>query len=99
MSNGEGFFRALRRVVVIVLLGVWCFPATGLAAPPAASHRAAVAEQTTAATPTASESAALAARERKTPALQDFQGGGVSIYIGSGVLLVVVIVLLIVLLV
>jgi hypothetical protein len=109
MANGEsarGTMAArlparLRRAVVTVLLGVWCFPAVSLAAPPAdrpAQHQQAAATARDRPGPSA-ETAELAARERQAPALQDFRGGGVSIYIGSGVLLVVVIVLLIVLLV
>jgi hypothetical protein len=87
---------ALRRAVVIVLLGVWCFPATGLTAPRAPVP---VADSSTPARPSrATEAAALAARERQAPALEDFRGGGVSIYIGSGVLVVVIVVLLVILL-
>ena len=100
MSNGERLRSALRRAVVVALLGVWCFPATGLGAPAATPiHRVEAPARETPATAPASEGASLAARERRAPALQDFQGGGVSIYIGSGVLLVVVIVLLLVLLI
>ena len=92
---------ALRRAVVLVLLGVWSFPATSLAAPrPSASPvvRLPTTDSPSAlGAPVAAESDALAAREKKSPALQDFKGGGVSIYIGSGVLLVVVIILLILL--
>ncbi|HEX3903852.1 MAG TPA: hypothetical protein VH853_13510 [Polyangia bacterium] len=39
----------------------------------------------------------LAVREQKARQLQDFKGGGVSIYLGSGVLLVVIVILLILL--
>ena len=97
MSTGEALRVALRRGVVIVLLGVWFFPATGLTAPPAPIHRSDPSAQEVARSPGASEAASLAARERQTPALQNFEGGGVSIYIGSGVLLVLVIILLIIL--
>ena len=45
-----------------------------------------------------SEAANLATREQQTRNLQDFRGGGVTIYIGSGVLLIVLIILLILLL-
>jgi hypothetical protein len=99
MSTGEELRRALRRAVVIVLLGVWCFPATGWSAPTAPVHRAAPSAQESPGTSAASEAAALAARERQAPALQNFEGGGVSIYIGSGVLAVVVIVLLLIILI
>ncbi len=100
MATGEHPFSVLRRVVVIVLLGVWSFPATGLTAPSVPTHRAQPAAPDSRATPAAAaEAASLAAREQRAPALQDFKGGGVSIYIGSGVLVVLVIVLLLILLV
>ncbi|HVZ89679.1 MAG TPA: hypothetical protein VHG72_22140 [Polyangia bacterium] len=90
----------LRRLVVVILLGVWSFPATGLATPPPAVFPAArTATPAARNNPADAESEALTAREKKSPALQDFKGGGVSIYIGSGVLLVLVIILLLVLLV
>ena len=44
------------------------------------------------------EATDLAAREKRAPNLKDFNGGGVSIYIGSGATLVLVIILLIILL-
>jgi len=94
--------KALQRLVVIVLLGVWCFPATGLAAPPPEAPRPAAGtarEVPAAPGPASSESAAWAARERRAPSLQEFKGGGVSIYIGSGVLVVLVIVLLLIILI
>ena len=47
--------------------------------------------------PSGSESASLATREQQARHLQDFKGGGVTIYIGSGVLLIVLIILLILL--
>ena len=43
------------------------------------------------------EAASLATREQQARNLQDFKGGGVTIYIGSGVLLIVLIILLILL--
>lgn len=96
--------KALQRSVVLVLLGVWSFPAVGLARPavptPAqeASPFARETRPAPAATPApASETAELAQREQRAKQLQDFRGGAVSIYVGSGVLLAVVIVLLILL--
>jgi hypothetical protein len=100
----------LRKIVVAVLLAVWTFPAVSGAAPNRGEARlpAAVtdtsgartgspaAQQTQ--TPASSEAQRLAQREQQTPELQDFRGGGVSIYIGSGALLVVIIILLIILL-
>jgi len=99
MSNGERLRNALRRVVVIGLLGVWSFPATGLATPAAPIHRVTSPAREAPAAAPAAEAASLAARERQATALQDFKGGGVSIYIGSGVLVVLVIVLLLILLI
>jgi hypothetical protein len=94
----------VKRLVVAVLLAVWCFPAVGSAAPkgnegalPAAVTETA-AQRTEAPAqpaPASSEAQKLAQREQQTPDLQDFRGGGVSIYIGSGALLVVIIILLI----
>jgi hypothetical protein len=43
------------------------------------------------------ETTNLAAREKQAPNLQDFKGGSVSIYIGSGASLVLIIVLLLIL--
>ena len=96
----------IRRLVVGVLLAVWCFPALSQAAPnpnegklPAAVTETAAqrtpAQRTQA--PASSEAQKLSQRERQTPDLQDFKGGGVYIYMGSGVLLVAVIILLILL--
>jgi|SRR4051812_36177078 hypothetical protein len=99
----------IRKVVVAVLLAVWCFPALSQAAPsrgneeklPAAVTETA-AQRTPAPTqstqaPASSEAQKLSQREQQTPDLQDFKGGGVYIYMGSGVLLVLVIILLILL--
>jgi hypothetical protein len=99
MSNGEGLPGVLRPLLVVVLLSVWCFPATGQTAPSAAIQRGAAVSHESSRTPPASEAEALAARERQAPDLQDFKGGGVSIYIGSGVLLVLVIVLVLILII
>jgi hypothetical protein len=103
----SGSLRGLRlaRLVVVVLLGVWTFPAVSLAKPgPATSaeveggpfrSRARTAPEAA----TGGEAADLAAREQRAKDLQDFRGGeGVYIYVGSGVLLVVIIVLLLLLL-
>ena len=94
----------IRGIVIATLLAVWCFPAVGAAktpAPPAPSSETAAAVSTTPAAPASdgSEATALASREARSRDLQDFRGGGVYIYVGSGVLLVVVIILLVVLLV
>src|SRR5579871_4529251 len=97
----------MRAAVIATLLGVWCFPmvssAKALSVEPASSP--AVVERApggcpggAATTPASgSEAASLAAREQQTRDLQDFRGGGVTIYIGSGVLLILLIILLIIL--
>ena len=94
----------VRRVVVVALLAIWCFPAVSLArsepvgqfttatrgAPtaPAASPRGAASD----------EASELAARERDARDLADWSGGqGVYFWIGSGLLLVLIVVLLLVL--
>ncbi|HEY6478220.1 MAG TPA: hypothetical protein VI456_16695 [Polyangia bacterium] len=93
----------IRGIVIATLLAVWCFPAVSSARTPAES--APQVEQVTAVTNGPSTAAgddqttSLATREARARALQNFRGGGVYIYVGSGVLLVAVVVLLIVLLV
>lgn len=99
----------MRAAVIATLLGVWCFPmvssAKALSSEPAWSpamvERAPVNPPMSggAATTPASgpEAASLAAREQQARDLQDFRGGGVTIYIGSGVLLILLIILLIIL--
>jgi hypothetical protein len=99
--------KALQRCVVLVLLGVWCFPAVSSAEPartPAADVSPAPRDATPApvAPATAAEAEAeagrLAAREQQAKQARDFRGGAVYIYAGSGVVLALVIVLLIILL-
>jgi hypothetical protein len=98
--------KSIMRTVVVALLAVWCFPAVSLAQPMPATPPPlpAVVTTTSAAAATESQSgtaetAQLAAREKQSQDLQNWKGGeGVSIYVGSGVLLVAVIVLLILLL-
>jgi hypothetical protein len=98
--------KSLRRLIVAVLLGVWCFPAVSVAAPlPAASadvgSRASSGASSarsgaSSARPSAqTEGAALGAREEQSQDLQNFKGGGVYIYLGGGVALVLAIILLI----
>jgi hypothetical protein len=94
----------IRGIVIATLLAVWCFPAVGAAKTPAqpapwSEPAAAVPSARAAASTDGSETTALADREARSRELQDFRGGGVYIYVGSGVLVVLVIVLLIVLLV
>jgi hypothetical protein len=71
--------KALQRLVVLVLLGVWCFPAVSSAEPartPAADVSPA-ARATPPAPATAAEARALAAREQQAKKAQDFRGGAV----------------------
>jgi hypothetical protein len=103
----------LKKFVIITLLAVWTFPAVSQAAPlperaPAAPAQTAPVSSTEltpevlalanmlAGGPT--ESTDLAAREKQAPNLQDYKGGAVEVYIGSGAALVLIIVLLIILL-
>ncbi len=92
--------KALQRLVVAVLLGIWCFPAVGVAGQPTATPSGEVGSRASSgASPKQpsdqSEASAFAAREKQSPDLQDFKGGGVYIYFGSGAALVLVIILLI----
>ena len=96
--------KSIQRLVVAVLLGVWCFPAVSLAEPlstPSAEVGSRSSSGTSPAQPstqqpsTQTEESALAAREKQSQDLQDFKGGA-AIYL-SGAALVLVIVLLILL--
>ncbi len=101
----------IRAGVIATLLGVWCFPmvssAKALSSEPASlaakiGEVGEVGNVGTTGGPEAtsssnSEAASLATREQQARTLQDFKGGGVTIYIGSGVLLIVLIILLILL--
>ena len=98
----------IRAGVIATLLGVWCFPMVSSAkalssepAPQAAMFTKIGKTGTTGvpeATPSSDpEAASLATREQQARNLQDFKGGGVTIYIGSGVLLILLIILLILL--
>lgn len=95
---------AIRRVVVATLLAVWCFPAVSMAKP-AANAPAPLAAQAGSTRRVASagdqgtDAESLAAREQRARELQNFKGGGVYIYLGSGALLVIIVVVLLVLLV
>ena len=92
----------IRGTVLATLLTVGCFPmvssAKALSSEPPAAAVARASTAGSAATPTSgSDAASLARREQQSRDLQDFRGGGVTIYIGSGVLLIVLIILLILL--
>jgi hypothetical protein len=112
VSRGDVYFAAgaketamttMRRVVVFVLLAVWSFPATSLAkpepapSPPLAARVGKTLPVGPADDAPSTEAASLAAREAASGPLQDFRGGGVVVYIGSGVLLVALIILIILL--
>jgi hypothetical protein len=95
----------IRAAVFATLLGVWCFPmvssAKALSSEPQSPASMVSRSGPTggsASTPSSdSEATSLATREQQARNLQDFKGGGVTIYIGSGVLLIVLIILLILL--
>jgi len=100
--------RIRRAAVFATLLAVWCFPmvssAKAFSSEPAPSAitlgrapSAATTSGTAATSSSSSEAATLATREQQARSLQDFKGGGVSIYIGSGVLFIALIILLILL--
>jgi len=101
---------AFRRVVVVAVLAIWCFPSVSLAksepvgpvplreagtSAPAPSARAT--PRTDRGSP--AEAVELGAREKQSRNLEDWKGGGGSVYfyIGSGLLLVLIVVLLLVL--
>jgi hypothetical protein len=85
----------LHRIVVAALLAAWSFPA---AAAPTQSQPTPIVEKAQSARTegTRTEVAQYAEREQQAPANQNFQGGGVSIYIGGGVLTAALIILLII---
>jgi hypothetical protein len=95
----------IRATVVATLLAVWCFPmvssakalSSETASPTATASRAGTTDRSTAISSSNAEAASLTTREQQARNLQDFKGGGVTIYIGSGVLLIVLIILLILL--
>ena len=100
--------RIRKAAVFATLLAVWCFTmvssAKALSSEPASSAitsgrapSAATTSGTAATSSSSSEAASLATREQQARSLQDFKGGGVSIYIGSGVLFIALIILLILL--
>jgi hypothetical protein len=93
--------KSLQRLVIAVLLGIWCFPALGFAAPlptpsgavgSRASSGAAQAQPST-----QTEAAALDAREQESQDLQDFKGGAAYVYIGGGATFLLLVILLILL--
>jgi hypothetical protein len=98
--------KTFRAVVVAVILGSFFSPAMGVAKaeprlPAAATQPAAPAATTPVAANTASasrgEAANYAAREQQSKDVQDFKGGAVYVYFGSGVVLALIIIILILL--
>ena len=92
--------KTFRTAVIAVLLAIWSFPAVSLAAPPpepAGCDTAGPARARDAEAAAHSEATKMAQREQQASDLQDFKGGGVSIYFGSGVALVVLIILIVIL--
>ena len=94
--------KSLQRIVVAVLLGIWCFPAVSFAEPLPAPGAEVGSRASSGASPaqpsTQGEASALGAREKQSQDLQNFKGGGVYIYLGGGATLVLVIILLILIL-
>ena len=96
----------IRVGVIATLLSVFCFPMVSSAKAASSEPeslaamvtRAATTGRSTATAPNSSESASLQAREQQARDLQDFKGGGVSIYIGSGALFIALIIILILIL-
>ena len=96
----------IRAGVIATLLAVWCFPMVSSAKAASSEPESLAAMVTRAGTtgrsaatpPNGSEAANLEAREQQSRNLQDFKGGGVSIYIGSGALFVALIIILILIL-
>jgi hypothetical protein len=96
--------KSIQRIVVAVLLGVWCFPAVSSAEAlrtPSAEVGSGPSSGATPAQPAAqteaqSEESALAAREKQSQDLQNFKGGA-AIYIGgAGLVLVILLLILLV---
>jgi hypothetical protein len=92
--------KTFRTAVIAVLLAIWSFPAVSLAAPPpsppAATQQVAPAPVTQKQA-AETEAAEMAQREQQTADLQDFKGGAVYLYFGSGVALVLLIILIVLL--
>jgi hypothetical protein len=93
--------KTLQRLVIAILLGIWCVPAVSFAAPlrtPSAAVGPRAASGASPAQPSAqTETAALDAREKESQDLQNFKGGGAYIYIGGGATFVLLLILIILL--
>jgi hypothetical protein len=88
--------KTFRTAVIAALLAIWSFPAVSLAAPPP-SPPVAAQPAATDKRAGASEATELAQREQQAQDLQDFRGGAVYLYFGSGVALVLLIILIVIL--
>ena len=92
--------KSIQRLVIAVLLGIWCVPAASFAAPlrPSAAVGSRASSGASPAQPShQTEGAALGAREKEAQDLQNFRGGGAYVYIGGGATFVLVLILLILL--
>ena len=98
--------KTFRAVVVAAILGSFFSPAMGVAKaeprlPPAATQPATPATAPVATNAAAStsggEAAQYAQREQQAKDVQDFKGGAVYVYFGSGVVLALIIIILILL--
>lgn len=100
--------RLFRTVVVAVLLGAMFSPAIGLAnteprvspaeaRPLAAATLALARSAAVAVNAQAGEAERYAQREQQSQGVQDFKGGAVYVYFGSGVVLALIIIILILL--
>ena len=97
--------KAFRTVVVALIVGAMFSPAMAAAksetrTPPAAvrpiaSTTVALANgAASAASPQTNEAAQYAQREQQSPGVQDFKGGAIILYFGSGVVLALIIIIL-----
>ena len=94
--------KTFRAVVVAVILGSFFAPAMGMARteprlPPAATQPATAPVAANTANTSGAEAANYAAREQGSQGVQDFKGGAVYLYFGSGVVLALIIIILLLL--
>jgi hypothetical protein len=105
MAPGEDAMSHLRRLVVVLLLAVWSFPATALARGETEGNQTQSGRAASFApglrggvAATASESQQYSQREQQSQDLEQFSGGS-AIYIGGGAVTVLLLVIIIILLV
>ena len=97
--------RIFRTVVVAVLLGAFFSPAVGLAkteprVPPAVTQPVsgeAAAPASSSSSSSSSEGAQYAQREQQSQDAQNFKGGAIYLYFGSGVVLALIVIILLLL--